>query len=64
MTLENQMRTLQIGVMGSAQDLGYGSIVEEMAEEIGYLVADAGAILVFGAEKDVDSLSTAACRGG
>lgn len=54
---------LQIGVMGSAQDLNYGSELEELAEKVGYELACRGAILVFGAEKDYDSLSTAACRG-
>jgi uncharacterized protein (TIGR00725 family) len=57
------MRKLQIGVMGSAADLKYNKKVEALARRIGELVAEAGAILVFGAEKDNDSLSTAACRG-
>ena len=57
------MRKLQIGVMGSAADLKYSSEIEKIAEEIGYLVAKNGAVLFFGAEKDYDSLSTAACRG-
>lgn len=57
------MRKLQIGVMGSAADLNYSRDIETLAEEIGYLVAKAGAVLFFGAEKDYDSLSTAACRG-
>lgn len=57
------MRRLQIGVMGSAQDLNYTKELERIAEEVGLWVAKAGAILVFGAEKDYDSLSTAACRG-
>ncbi len=56
-------RKLQIGVMGSAADLEYSKKIEELAEEIGYWVAQKGATLVFGAEKDYDSLSTAACRG-
>ena len=56
-------RRLQIGVMGSAQDLGYERRIEELAEETGMWIARFGGILVFGAEKDVDSLSTAACRG-
>lgn len=49
--------------MGSAADLNYSKTIEALAEEIGYLVAKNGATLVFGAEKDYDSLSTAACRG-
>lgn len=57
------MRQLQIGVMGSAADLNYSEGTEKMAEEIGRLLAKRGATLVFGAEKDSDSLSTAACRG-
>lgn len=57
------MRKIQIGVMGSASDLKYSKKIEKIAEEIGGIVAKKGAILVFGAEKDSDSLSTAACRG-
>lgn len=57
------MRKLQIGVMGSAADLKYTKEIEKIAEKIGELIAKSGAILVFGAEKDSDSLSTAACRG-
>lgn len=56
-------RKLQIGVMGSAADLRYPKETEGLAEEIGYQVAKKGATLIFGAEKDGDSLSTAACRG-
>lgn len=59
----NTSRKLQIGVMGSAADLNYSKEVEQLAEALGYEVAKAGAVLVFGAEKDYDSLSTAACRG-
>lgn len=56
-------RKLQIGVMGSAADLNYAKEVEEAAEKLGELIARKGGILFFGAEKDSDSLSTAACRG-
>mgnify|MGYP001560531302 FL=1 len=56
-------RKIQIGVMGSAADLNYSKDFERQAEEIGYWVAKKGATLIFGAEKDYDSLSTAACRG-
>lgn len=56
-------RKLQIGVMGSAADLNYEKKLEEIAEELGEEIARRGAILFFGAEKDYDSLSTAACRG-
>jgi uncharacterized protein (TIGR00725 family) len=57
------MRKLQIGVMGSAADLNYKKEIEEIAEKIGYLIAKSGNITVYGAEKDYDSLSTAAARG-
>lgn len=57
------MKKLQIGVMGSAADLNYSSELERIAEELGERIAQSGNILVFGAEKDYDSLSTAACRG-
>lgn len=61
--MKKQSRKLQIGVMGSAADLKYSKNFEKLAEEIGYWVARNGAVLIFGAEKDYDSLSTAACRG-
>lgn len=57
------MRKFQIGVMGSAADLNYAKQAEQVAYEIGMLVAQQNGILFFGAEKDSDSLSTAACRG-
>ena len=57
------MRKLQIGVMGSAADLQYSDAVEALAEQVGALIAKNNATLIFGAEKDSDSLSTAACRG-
>jgi uncharacterized protein (TIGR00725 family) len=49
--------------MGSAADLNYSKELESLAEQIGYMVAKNNATLIFGAEKDYDSLSTAACRG-
>ena len=61
--MKTTTRKIQIGVMGSAADLNYSRELEKMAEEIGSFVAKNGCILVFGAEKDYDSLSTAACRG-
>jgi len=53
----------QIGVMGSAADLKYTKEIENIAEEIGRLIAESGNITIYGAEKDYDSLSTAAARG-
>jgi uncharacterized protein (TIGR00725 family) len=50
-------KRIQIGVMGSAADLNYTSKMENLAFEVGKCIA------VYGAEKDYDSLSTAAARG-
>lgn len=61
--MQQKRQRMQIGVMGSAADLKYTKNVELLAEETGYWVAQKGAVLIFGAEKDYDSLSTAACRG-
>lgn len=57
------MRRLQIGVMGSAADLKYSKKLEKLAEKVGELIAKSGNVTVYGAEKDCDSLSTAAARG-
>lgn len=57
------LRNMQIGVVGSCADLKYTRRVENLAEEVGYWIAKKNATLIFGAEKDVDSLSAAACRG-
>lgn len=57
------MRKLVIGVMGSMADLNYSKEFEDAAEKLGELIAEKDGILFFGAEKDADSLSTAACRG-
>lgn len=56
-------RKLQIGVMGSAADLKYGDVLARLAEQVGEYIARAGAVLIFVAKRDYDSLSTAACRG-
>lgn len=56
-------RKIQIGVMGSASDLKYSKKIEKLAEEVGYWIAKNNATLIFGAEKDYDSLSASACRG-
>lgn len=55
-------RVLQIGVIGSMSDLGYSGEVEKMAQKLGTVIAEAGYTLVFGAEKDSDSLPTVAAR--
>lgn len=62
MNLEKN-KVLQIGVMGSSADLKYGKKLERLAETIGKLIAESGNITVYGAEKDYDSISTAAARG-
>lgn len=56
-------RKIQIGVMGSCSDLQYTTQLVQLAEEVGYYIAKNNSVLLFGAEKDLDSLSTAACRG-
>ncbi|GBE17333.1 phenylalanyl-tRNA synthetase subunit beta [bacterium BMS3Abin15] len=56
-------RKLQIGVMGSAADVKYTKKIEKIAEETGKIIAESGNITIYGAEKDYDSLSTAAARG-
>ena len=50
------MNRLQIGVMGSAQDLNYSKEAELFAREVGKLIAESGNILVYGAEKEYSSL--------
>jgi len=57
------IKRFQIGVMGSAADLNYSKELESIAEQIGELIAKSGNITIYGAEKDYDSLSTAAARG-
>lgn len=54
---------LQIGVLGSMVDINNSKEALAAAEKIGSLIAERGGITFFGAEKDMDSLSTAACRG-
>ena len=49
--------------MGSGADLNYSKQIEELAFAIGKEIARKGQITVYGAEKDYDSLSTAASRG-
>lgn len=61
--MKKTKKTLQIGVMGSSADLDYTKQLERQAKELGILIAKSGSVLIFGAEKDYDSLSTAACRG-
>ena len=61
--MKKSNRKIQIGVMGSAADLNYSIDLEKLAEEIGFNIAQKQCVLMFGAEKDYDSLSTAACRG-
>lgn len=56
-------RRYQIGVMGSAADVKYSKKIAEIAEKIGQLLAEKEVTVIYGAEKDFDSLSTAAARG-
>lgn len=54
------MRRLQIGVIGSCDDLNYSSEARKFAQELGKCIARKGYTLIFGAEKDIDSLPTMA----
>ncbi len=63
LSMQESQRKIQIGVMGSAADLRYSKDIESLAFEVGQLIAQSGNITVYGAEKDYDSLSTAASRG-
>lgn len=63
MKIMKNERKLQIGVMGSCVDLNYSQETEQAAEQLGQLIAENDAVLFFGAEKDMSSLSQAACRG-
>lgn len=56
-------KALQIGVMGSDADLNYSEEIAKRAYDVGRLIAERGHITVYGAEKDLDSLSTSAARG-
>ncbi len=52
------MRKIQIGVMGSAEDLNYSEAALLFAKELGKEIAKRDAVLVYGAEKEYSSLST------
>lgn len=56
------MNIQQIGVMGSAADLWYAEKVSKIAFELGQEIAKNDFKLVYGAEKDSDSLSATAAR--
>lgn len=52
------MKTLQIGIMGSASDLKYSIDALNFAKELGTIIGKSGNILVYGAEEEYSSLST------
>lgn len=52
------MKKIQIGIMGSAEDLNYSKEALTFAKELGKEIAKSGNILVYGAEKEYSSLST------
>jgi len=58
------IKKIQIGICGSAIDEGYtfGEAPKKIAREIGEQIAKRGAVLVHGAEKFNDSLSTISAR--
>ncbi len=57
------MKIRQIWVMWSAADLWYEKIIKKLAFELWKKLAQNKYILVYGAEKDSDSLSMIAARG-
>lgn len=52
------MKKLQIGIIGSCSDLNYSSQAIDFATKLGELISKAGHVLIFGAEKDINSLPT------
>ena len=56
------MRNVQIGIIGSCTDLQVSDEAEKFAEKLGACIAKSGNTLVFGAEKDIDSIPTMAAR--
>jgi len=56
------MRNLQIGVIGSMADLNYSQEILNKAKQLGEVIAESGNTLVFGAEKDAQSLPTEAAK--
>ncbi len=55
-------KRLQIGVMGSAADQHYPPELEVLAAEIGTCIAKAGHMLIYGANRDTDTLPNVAAR--
>lgn len=55
-------KKIQIGIVGSADSLGYDKKLNKIAADLGKEVAQSNAILVYGVEKDQDSLPAIACR--
>ncbi len=56
------MRKMQIGVIGSCSDLNYSNEAESCAKQLGELIAKSSNTLIFGAEKDINSLPTEAAK--
>lgn len=55
-------RKIQIGIMGSMQDVSQKISIISMARDLGKQIADKNAVLLFGYEGDHDSLSIEAAR--
>ena len=56
------MRNIQIAVIGSCIDLEVSSAAQTFANTLGRLIAKSGNTLVFGAEKDINSIPTIAAQ--
>jgi uncharacterized protein (TIGR00725 family) len=57
-----ERKKIQIGVIGPANSLGYDKKLELLAIKLGEEIARAKAIIIYGVEKDQDSLPAIACR--
>lgn len=56
------MKNLQIGIIGSCSDLKYSKKAKTAAQQLGKSLAQRGYTLIYGAEKDIDSLPTIAAK--
>jgi uncharacterized protein (TIGR00725 family) len=54
------MRKLQVGIIGSCDDLSYSENAVKLISDIAILLANDGFTIVYGAEKDCNSLPTQA----
>lgn len=56
-------RNIQIGILGSVFDCPYSKGISDLAEETGYLIAQSGAIVLYGTGGEFDALTSDINRG-